>query len=152
MPSSWEYTQQGGNEMNYMKQVAEMLGLEWDDEKQESEEFKINTEMNCLYKLWIKNRNLEIAYFSLNDGWTSSQQLGYILSGFKTIVKKYWKPKKCDNYFYVNIDHAPRYKDSIWHDDNFDNLRYELGLVFRTKEEAISKAEQIIKMLKESEG
>jgi hypothetical protein len=134
---------------NYMKQLAEMLGLEWDDEKQESEEFKLSTVKDATYKLV----EYEVRLKRGDDNWESIYYLGSILAGYTEIIKKQWKPQCYQSYYYPSITSLyDRYLLSIWKDDEIDNYRYKHGLVFKTKEEAIARANEILKMLEVNEN
>lgn len=135
--------------MNYMKQVAQMLGLEWDDEKGESEVFVLDAKgknVECIITydgLSEASKRWEISYLWLNDA----------LSGKVTITKKYWRPKNGEKYFMPDLIFGLQkyFTYSFWKDEYLDNLRYENNLVFRTKEEAIAEAERILQLRKEAD-
>lgn len=77
-------------------------------------------------------------------------ELGYDFD-FKTkeVVKWRWKPKKGEIYWVVNSKgFAETY---TWHDDVFDQLRFNFGNCFRTKEEAEVASERIRNALKGGE-
>ena len=62
-------------------------------------------------------------------------------------TKETWKPSEGDNYFFIN---AFAVVDSQkWEGWSSDNGLLDIGNCFRTKEEALAKAEQIKKLLKE---
>ena len=132
--------------MNYMKKVSEMLGLEWNDEKNESEVFKIEENGDDEYKIC----DTGIAYFSmLRNEWiiANSIILQNILTCKVKIKEKPWKPKVGDKYYCADITEKELSIKASWDNDNIDNQCYKNGLVFRTEEEAIAKAKEILKML-----
>ena len=74
-------------------------------------------------------------------------KLGYDFD-FKTkeVVKWQWRPKDGETYWIVNNrGFAESY---TWYDDVFDQLRFNFGNCFRTKEEAEAAAERVKKALK----
>ena len=122
--------------MNYMKQIAQMLGVELD------EEFYLESiEYGCYF---LDDRSKKATFkLSLsgmmtnyhNDEWKSADEcLVSLLEGAYTIVKKPWKPTKGERYWYVLID---RDVDDTKFDPYccYDLAFYTLGNCFRTKEE-----------------
>lgn len=78
--------------MNYMEQVANMLGVEL------GEEFQIEGyNVKCQF---TKSELLQIDDFLCKD------LLEKILSGYITIKKIPWKPKQGEWYFYINVDNS----------------------------------------------
>lgn len=125
--------------MNYMKQVAEMLGLEWDEEKQCSEEFNISNTISNPCKITSKG-----TFNKFNSPVTC---LYAILTGEVQIQKLPWKPKHGEKYYYACIDHVDLYDDSYWSDCKTDILRHKAGLIYHTKEEAIARTDEILRLL-----
>ena len=122
--------------MNYMNQIAQMLGVELD------EEFYLESiEYGCYF---LDDRSKKATFkLSLsgmmtnyhNDEWKSADEcLASILEGAYTIVKKPWKPSHGLRYYYVQLDKTLDYtifdSECYW-----DVLAYTLGNCFRTKEE-----------------
>lgn len=121
--------------MNYMNQIAQMLGVELD------EEFYLKSVEYGYYFLDDRSKK---ATFKLslsgmmtnyhNDEWKSADEcLVSLLEGAYTIVKKPWKPKKDEKYYCVLL-----YKEIVYtcfFEDYDDIMRYQLGNCFRTKEE-----------------
>lgn len=129
--------------MNYYKQVAEMLGVELE------EEFKLKAD--CMEKPWnnlyrISENGFE--YKSIHENWENDDHyaLSEILSGKKEIVKIPWKPKRNERYwrYQPNISEATW---SIWCDDVVDLYRWKCGNCFRTEEEARTKGKEIMKQI-----
>lgn len=129
--------------MNYYKQVAEMLGVELE------EEFKLKAD--CMEKPWnnlyrISENGFE--YKSIHENWENDDHyaLSEILSGKKEIVKIPWKPKKGETYWYY-ID-AKRVDWTYWNSKLFDLLNWKMGNCFQTEEEAETKGKEIVGQLK----
>jgi len=62
---------------------------------------------------------------------------------------KQWKPKKGDFYCYPDfheVGHKGLYDYTIWNNDDGDKKIYELGLVFKTKKEAINCSKEMLKL------
>lgn len=109
--------------MNYMENVAKMLGVEL------NEEFKIGN-FPLLYKfteqgLFFKdNKKWEYAYDTLDD----------LLIGDVEIVRLPWQPKKGDKYYrpsayFKCVDVA------LWEGYSSDFALKEAGMAFKTREE-----------------
>lgn len=122
--------------MNYMEQVAHMLGVELD------EEFYLES---IEYGCYFLNDRSNKATFKLslsgmmtnyrNDEWKSADEcLVSLLNGAYTIVKKPWKPQENEEYYWVDADkNIGMYQfdvSSVW-----DLMSYSCGNCFRTKEE-----------------
>lgn len=65
----------------------------------------------------------------------------------KSEEPKPWKPKFEESYYYVDSSHA-RVDFCYWEDDEIDNVRYNAGNCFSTKERAEQVAEKIKMLLK----
>ena len=124
--------------MNYMKQVAQMLGVEL------GEEFYLEDVTDGYY---FSDDNFKKVTFRLSDtgmfrkdrntetGWKDlTCYLMAILTGRYTIVKKPWKPEENEEYYCVN---ANKNIDTFHFDISsaWDLISYSLGNCFRTKEE-----------------
>lgn len=122
--------------MNYMNQIAQMLGVELD------EEFYLESiEYGCYF---LDDRSNKATFkLSLsgmmtnyhNDEWKSADEcLISLLEGAYTIVKKPWKPEENEEYYCVN---ANKNIDTFHFDISsaWDLISYSLGNCFRTKEE-----------------
>lgn len=122
--------------MNYMKQVAEMLGVEL------NERFKLE---DC-YDHKITEGGL---YFVNNIGiWEQSGLLQEILKGKYTIIKKPWKPKKNEWYFFCESN--GNINRTNWVDDVVDFYFFNAGNCFKTKEEITPEIkERILKEMRE---
>ena len=123
--------------MNYMNQIAQMLGVELE------EEFYLEDVTDGYY---FSDDNFKKVTFRLSDtgmfrkdkntetGWKDlTCYLMAILTGRYTIVKKPWKPKKDEKYYYVSL--FKEIVQTYFCEDHNDVMRYQLGNYFRTKEE-----------------
>lgn len=132
--------------MNYYKQIAEMLGLELE------QEFVLTDDDG--------NRENKYTYKFTEDGLFSKANdlsgkvtlmLDLLLSGKYKAVPKPWKPKKGDEYWRC-ISKCGFVSSTIWLDDVMDICRWKSGNCFRTEEEAKTKGKEIMeKLVKEYE-
>lgn len=117
--------------MNYMEQIAQMLGVEL------GEEFKIKDPkngviLNIIFK--FDNSGLVRRAPKLEQIWTPvSGTLRQLLIGVFEIVKKPWKPKKDEKYYYVSP--LKEIVQTYFYEDHNDIMRYVLGNCFLIKEE-----------------
>ena len=133
----------------YMAKVAETLGVEI------GEVFKISREdRNEKFTKYfrITHDNIEESeYQFLYSHWDTcnSEVLLRLLNGSLTLRKLSWKPKKDEMYYVPAIGVHPEYmyQEFIWDKDNADIERYNIGLVYKTKEEATAVAEKMLKNL-----
>ena len=112
--------------MNYIKEVAKLLGYE------------IGEEFNVIYNTgeYSKYNPFKFTETSLvdKDGDNSNDYISNLLTGHHTIEKIPFVPKLNETYWSYNS--CIRADDWIWLDSSFDYRNKMLGLVFRTKEEA----------------
>ena len=130
--------------MNYYKQIAEMLGLELEQEfvltdndgnRENKYTYKF-TEDGVLYK------SPTFTNWSVN----SLGAIGCILNGDVKAVPKPWKPKKGDEYWRCSSK-CGFVSSTIWLDDVIDICGWKSGNCFRTKEEAETKGKEIMEQL-----
>lgn len=116
--------------MNYMEQVAKMLGVEL------GEKFKINFDRfdNC-------NRNFDyylsksgIVLDSKDHSCISNDVLCGLIYGYYTIKRKPWMPNMRQEYLFV--DEGGRIEYNEWMNTSTDLNYYKIGNLYRTKEEA----------------
>lgn len=115
--------------MNYMEQVAHMLGVEL------GEEFEIKSVPG---KFYINNGGLKL---SGREEMKLGATLMCILKGDDEIVKLPWKPKFGDVYYHNNRFgelHRERAEDN----NLFDLMIVRLGKTYRTEEEAKAHKEE----------
>lgn len=122
--------------MDLLEMICKELGVEvgdsWagDAEKQ----YKINKYgqvrvWNEEYGEWIES------YYNL----------GHVINGD---LKPKWKPKEGEKYYYPEIAYNTQYGVSYWKNGTVDNLRLMRGIVFKTAEEAIECATNMIDLAK----
>lgn len=112
---------------NYMARVAEMFGLKLGEEF----EVKYNDGLFKFDEHYVMHTDKYGVWRMDNDA------LGEILSGDCEIIKKPWKPKCGERYFYISIrdEHIYIYENE-WEDTSTDYELYHTGNFFRTEEEA----------------
>lgn len=123
--------------MNYMKDIAKLLGVEL------GEEFYLEDITDGCY---LTDGNAKLV-FKLSDtgllrkdkhivsGWIDSTcYLKGVFTGRYTIVKKPWKPKDKEIMYYIELN---RSINQTWFNakGGFTLMMYSLGNCFRTKEE-----------------
>lgn len=124
--------------MNYMEQVAQMLGVELE------EEFYLKNTTNGYYCASGKNKTtfklsdsgMQMKFVHNNDyEWCSiDAMLAEILTGSLEIVKKPCKPKNDEVFYTVNLKKQV-VRDTFDDFYNLDVMRCVLGKYFQTKEE-----------------
>lgn len=130
--------------MNYYKKIAEMLGVELE------EEFKLKPSClekpwNCLYR--FSKDGLENKYSDLS--WVKCEKgaIDNILIGQTEVIKIPWKPKTGEPYWYYSVGlkeaNLTQWEDKLW-----DLLYWKVGNFFKTKEEAQSKGKEIMEQIK----
>ena len=118
--------------MNYMEQVAKMLGVEFGER----------------FRLYDEEREYDVDYYFLEDGIyvdickpyrANSGLLFDIVSGKYIIKRKPWKPKDGEKFWFVEI-HTDKDgyvgDQEYYYDCSVDVNFYKLGNCYRTKEEA----------------
>lgn len=59
-----------------------------------------------------------------------------------------WKPESSGSYYLPDLLHG--YIKAVWNNSEVDKLRYEMGIVFKTKEEAIGFTRKSIEIIMKS--
>ena len=123
--------------VNYMEQVAEMLGVAL------GEEFKVAAkegEYGCLYR--ISEGGI---YRKSGFGWVPEDLLLVnILCGHKEIKKLPWMPKDGETYYTYAGKHF-MVSSYTWRGDSWEYGIYKGGVVFRTREEAVAARPRVYK-------
>lgn len=118
--------------MNYMEQVAQMLGVEL------GEEFKIKDPKNGeIYNVIFKfdNSGLVRREPKPKRVWIpDSGALHQLIIGGFEIVKKPWKPKENEEYYWVDLKRRV-VKGNFDCDYTWNVMRYQLGNCFQPEEE-----------------
>ena len=127
---------------NHMAEVAKMFGLELE------EHFHITKKSyeNTVYKFTKDG----VAFYDnkLRTWYESVGALAGILTGETGVVKLTWKPRDNEHYFIPEITTPEMFSYLEWTNDYVDNHMYKHGLICRTKEEAIRKAELLMEYFK----
>nr|DAG17130.1 MAG TPA: hypothetical protein [Caudoviricetes sp.] len=129
--------------MNYYKKIAEMLGVELE------EEFKLKPSClekpwNCLYR--FSKDGLENKYSDLS--WVKCEKgaIDNILIGQTEVIKIPWKPKKGEAYWH----YSKRWEQATfrkWEGTIDDLCTWKCGSCFRTEEEANTKGKEIMEQI-----
>ena len=129
--------------MTYYKQIAEMLGVELE------EEFKLKP--SCLEKPWnslyrFSTDGLENKYFDCS--WVKCEKgaIDEILIGKNEVIKIPWKPKAWERYW-MYMSSIRDARGITWSGDGTDLCRWKAGNCFRTKEEAKTKGKEIMEQI-----
>lgn len=117
--------------MNYMKQVAEMLGVEL------GEEFTTNIDDSKKYK--ITSEGL-FCLDSFEDWFEAEYSLMMLLIG-KLEIK--WQPQVGDFYYFVSPTSKDCVGEQIWQEDKLDVLIKQRVGIHRTREQAINQAKEL---------
>lgn len=69
------------------------------------------------------------------------------------VTEEPWRPKDGESYYYPNISEGkPKIDETTWLASNRgDNSRLKAGLVCKTKQEALAKAQKMLDFIKDSE-
>lgn len=125
--------------MNYYKQVAEMLGVEL------NEEFKVAYGDGVLcektYKITVDG-----LFYKNALGWVGSSVMHSIIKGDIEIVKIPWKPK-ADEFYYYYSPYAGITCQDRWLNTSSDYCMWKLGNCFRTREAAETKGKEIMEKI-----
>lgn len=130
--------------MNYYKQIAEMLGVELE------EEFKLKPSClekpwNCLYR--FSTDGLENKY---SDGvWVKCEKgaIDQILIGQTEVIKIPWKPKEGDIYWHYSEAWMGAIS-SKWAGECIDLIYWKVGNCFKNEEEGNAKGKELMEALR----
>ncbi len=128
---------------NCMAKVAEALGVEL------GEVFRIedwDLELHDYFKITEKG----FYKSSRNDPykWKPAPNFMLLLTGEIELTKIPWKPSYGDTYYIPFVVNADKYKKLFWLNLKGDEIFYQWGLVYRTKEEAIKLAEEMLDVVR----
>lgn len=129
--------------MNYYKKIAEMLGVELE------EEFKLKPSClekpwNCLYR--FSKDGLENKYSDLS--WVKCEKgaIDNILIGQTEVIKIPWKPKEGELYWYYSKTLNQAISRN-WDAENYALCLWKCGNCFKTEKEANAKGKEIMKQI-----
>ena len=112
---------------NYMAEVAKMLGVELE------EEFKIEFDNGILSN--NKYILLDKGMVYCDGAFVSASCVWRIINGEYKVVKLPWKPKFKEAYYYP-CTYEQQIFYSSWVGSTLDYAMYNLGMCYKTKEEA----------------
>ena len=122
---------------SHMAEVAKLLGVELEEvfrlEKYESY-FRFTREH---FESSLDGNNWSIAH---------SLTLLAVLNGTATIKRK---PEYNDKYYIPSIGNTSGYDSFYWQRDNLDEKYYNLGIICKSKEEAIALRQKMLAVAKE---
>ena len=110
---------------------------------QEDEIFKI-TGFDDHYM--INKRGLIVGGIKI---WSDSMCLNDLLNGSKKVIKLPFVPEPNETYYAPDISIADLYRQICNYDTKHDKHRIKHEICFRTKQEAIVKAKEWLKLIKE---
>jgi len=119
--------------------ILEELELEKD------EEFEIK---GVCYNHRINKNGLEYCFC---DYWDCSIYLSELLSGELEIFKLPFVPELNETYYIADISLADLYRKTFHHDTKHDKHRIKHEICFRTKEEAIRRAREILRLIEKGD-
>ena len=132
---------------NHIAEVAKLLGVEL------GESFKITSDTRGVYQNYYRfseNNCFETSYDGVE--WkmtTAAVLLKYILMGDIRIVKLPWKPAIGVEYYIPSITLAKKHDIRKWYNIEDNERHYNLGIVCKTRYEAIKLANKMLAVLKE---
>lgn len=133
---------------NKMAEVAKLLGVEFD------EVFFLKGRSGC-YTHYPKTR-LKFTENGLKESvnrtsWHSAPAWMWkgLITGALKITKLPWKPSYNDIYYMPTVVSRGKYLKLFWTGSEADKSSYQQGLVYRTKEEAIELAEEMLSIAKD---
>lgn len=129
---------------NCMAEVAKALGLELEEEfciDGDEHYFRL-TDTGLGMKIGSDNRNWFAAPINALNG---------LLLGENEIIKIKlpWRPQEDEKYYVPFIATKPinMYDEHYWLNENIDMKRYRMGLVCKTKEEAVALTKKMLTVL-----
>ena len=127
---------------NCMAEVAKALGLELE------EVFRIDGDGHYFR---LTDTGLGMSMVLGNKGWFVApiNALNGLLLGENEIIKLPWKPQEDERYYYPLPSDKDLWGGSTWTDSNYDNMRLNRGLVFKTINEATAVAKKMLTVVQE---
>lgn len=123
---------------NNLNKILEMFNLSYNEEfqlEEWSEKFRFTLDGLEAYD---KKYGWRPVHYNVLEGM--------ILGNYKIILG--WLPKRDDTYYLPNIDRGvPNVFTTTWRNTYLDDTRYKARMVFKTKDEALVCAEEILEFL-----
>lgn len=63
-------------------------------------------------------------------------------------IQQKWKPKQGETYFCIDLRKEGRVFEATWVNFSEDRRLFNLGIIFKTKEEAIERAEKMLEVIR----
>lgn len=138
--------------INFMVKLADCLGVKM------GETFKIADKCTGIfphdYRI-TKKRGIE----RLRDGTNRWETLNgetfrwFLTADIKIVHELPWKPQQGEEYYVpqIAVHHERMYYKCIWGNDSLDMQRYNMLLVYKTKDKAIIKAKKMLTALWEED-
>lgn len=128
---------------NHMAEIAKLIGLEL------GESFRVgNDDSLKSYYFRFTNIGLEFSTANEDDVWVTanSYTLFSLLRGELAVIKLPWKPKMEGKYYIpcIHCNESCLFSVCYWCGDSADEKFYQLGLVCKTREEAIAMTKKMI--------
>ena len=129
--------------MNYMKQTAEIIGVEL------NEEFQVIVPTHLSFEIYAKftdddfkitKTNIFNTYDMDNDVLKNLLKKNYL------IKRKYWKPKYNEKYYSIGTGGV--LEGGTWLNDFIDIALYRLGNCYKTPEEAALNVDKWVEFCK----
>lgn len=133
---------------NKMAEVAKLLGVELD------EVFSFKGRSGCYTycsKTYLKFTESGLKESVDRTSWHSAAAWMWkgLITGVLQIIKLPWKPEYNEKYYIPSISNAVGYNKFYWRRDDSDDKYYNLGLVFKSKEETVAAAEKMLAAINE---
>lgn len=127
---------------NKMSSVAGLFGMEL------GEVFCIKGGSNYTYypKTYLKFTESGLKESADRTSWYSARAWMWkgLITGALQAIKLPWKPKYDEEYYIPSIGNAIGYNHLYWKGDALDDRYYNLGLVFKSKEEAVAMTKKFL--------
>lgn len=134
---------------NHMAEVAALLGMEL------GRPFKISDDTygirQSYYRLTEEN-GCEISGDNTNWVTVSAEVLKWLIMGDVRISKLPWKPAIGTEYYVPSITLAKKYDIRKWYSIEDNERHYNLGIVCKTRYEAIKLANKMLAVVKEGKN
>ena len=132
---------------NYMAEVAKIFGVKL------GEPFKITSGIQDDYQNYYRfseNNCFETSYDGVEWKTTiAAVLLKHILMGDIRIVKLPWKPAIGVEYYIPSITLAKKHDIRKWYNIEDNQRHYNLGIVCKTREEAVALTEKMLVAINE---
>ena len=128
--------------MNYYKKIAEMLGVELEEEfsLKNNQTEEINS---ARYKIMQEDG---LMFTVRGSAWSRSVLMLAIINGSYSVVKLPWKPKEGDRYCYYSTKGQVNY--ARWDALCSELILWKVGNCFETEEKARTKGKEIMEQIK----